>query len=242
MQHGDTVVIGAGRVGRTVAARLEGSRVYRRAHEAELNGCRRLLLATPDAAIAEVCAEVAPRLTPECAVIHFSGATSVHALDTAPGPRACVHPMQTIDPVRGGDQLEGAYAAVTGDEEAGNRLACELGMTPFALPDEAKPVYHAAAFFGSNALVTLTAVAIGLLERCGLERDLALEILHPLQQRTLDAAGDPPTGPIARGDAATVALQLEAIGPELQPLYRALARASLPLVPESSRDAVRGLL
>jgi predicted short-subunit dehydrogenase-like oxidoreductase (DUF2520 family) len=66
--------------------------------------------------------------------------------------------------------------------------------------------------------------------------------LRPLQERTLEVAGHAPTGPIARGDAATVAAHLEAIGPELAPLYRALGRATLPLVPPGSAAAVEQLL
>ena len=88
-------------------------------------------------------------------------------------------------------------------------------MTPFPLADDAKPVYHAASAFASNYLVTLTQVAVGLLERAGLDRELALRALRPLQERTVEVAGRPPTGPIARGDAATVAAHLEAIGPDL---------------------------
>jgi predicted short-subunit dehydrogenase-like oxidoreductase (DUF2520 family) len=240
--HTDTVVIGAGRVGRTVAARLEGARLFGRGRRPELAGCRLLLIATPDAAIEPVCRALAPSLDPGCAVVHLSGATSVHALDAARGPRACVHPLQTVWPDRGPDQLEGAYAAVTGDWDLGAALARDLGMTPFPLADEAKPVYHAASAFASNYLVTLTAVATGLLERAGIERDLALRALAPLQHRTVDVAGFPPTGPIARGDAGTVAAHLKAVGPELEQLYRELARATLPLVPSTSADAVRGLL
>ena len=239
---GGTVIIGAGRVGRTVAARLAGARMYGRGAPPDLEGCARLLIATPDAAIADVCAGLAPRLDPACAVIHFSGATSLHALDSASGPTACVHPLQTVWPDRGPDQLEGAFAAVTGNWETGSRLADELGMQPFALDDSAKPVYHAASAFASNYLVTLTAVAVGLLERAGLEREQALEALRPLQERTLEVAGLPPTGPIARGDADTVSAHLEAIGPALQPLYRELGRATLPLVRPEAADAVRSLL
>jgi predicted short-subunit dehydrogenase-like oxidoreductase (DUF2520 family) len=240
--HTSTVVIGAGRVGRTVAARLVGGRLYGRGERPDLDGCRRLLIATPDAAIAGVCAALAPRLDPACAVVHFSGATSVHALDTAPGPTACVHPLQTVWPERGPDQLEGAFAAVTGDWAVGAELARELGMTAFALDDAAKPVYHAASAFASNYLVTLTHVAVGLMERAGIERGQALAALAPLQHRTIEVAGGPPTGPIARGDAGTVAAHLEAVGPELAPLYRELGRATLPLVDHDAAAAVRGLL
>lgn len=235
-------MIGPGRVGRTVSARLPGSRLYGRGETPDLAGCELLLIATPDAAIAGVCAELAPRLDPACGVVHFSGATSVHALDPAPGPRACVHPLQTVWLDRGPNQLEGAHAAVTGDWDLGAGVARALGMTPFALDDAGKPVYHAATAFASNYLVTLTHVALELMERAGVERGQALEALRPLQLRTVEVAGDPPTGPIARGDAATVRAHLEAVGPERRELYRELGRATLPLVDPKAADAVRGLL
>jgi predicted short-subunit dehydrogenase-like oxidoreductase (DUF2520 family) len=240
--HTSTVVIGAGRVGRRVAARLVGARLAGRGATPDLAGCRLLLIATPDAEIEPVCRALAPLLPAGAAVVHFSGATSVHALDAAPGPTACVHPLQTVSADAGPDQLEGAYAAVTGDLEVGERLARGLGMTPFPLADQAKPLYHAASAFASNYLVTLTQVAAGLLERSGVDRELALQALAPLQLRTLEVAGLPPTGPIARGDAGTVAAHLEAIGPELAPLYRALGRATLPLVSPASAAAVEPLL
>ena len=235
------MVIGAGRVGSVVAARL-GARAYGRGAEVALTGVRLVCIATPDGAIANACRALAPRLAPETAVVHFSGATSVHALDAAPGPKACVHPVQTVWADRGPDQLEGAHAAVTGDWEVGAGLARDLGLEPFPLADDMKVLYHAAMVFASNYLVTLTATAVELLERTGLDRDLALRVLAPLQHRTVEVAGAGPTGPIARGDAETVTAHLEAVGPELAPLYRALGRATLPLVDPGSAAAVRDLL
>jgi predicted short-subunit dehydrogenase-like oxidoreductase (DUF2520 family) len=239
--HTRTVVIGAGRVGTVVAARL-GARLVARGEDPDLRGCRLLAIATPDAAIAGVCRTLAPRLEPEAAVVHFSGGTSLDALAAASGQRACVHPLQTVWPERGPDQLEGAHAAVTGDWELGAGLARALGMIPFALADEAKPVYHAASVLASNYLVTLTHAAVSLLGQAGLERDAALIALRPLQHRSVEVAGLPPTGPIARGDAATVAAHMDAVGPELAPLYRALGRATLPLVSPAAAAAVRGVL
>jgi predicted short-subunit dehydrogenase-like oxidoreductase (DUF2520 family) len=150
--------------------------------------------------------------------------------------------LQTVWPERGPHQLEGAHAAVTGDWELGAGLARDLGMIPFALADAAKPVYHAASVFASNYLVTLTHAAVSLLGQAGLEREMALMALRPLQHRSVDVAGLPPTGPIARGDAATIAAHLDAVGPELAPLYRALGRATLPLVTPAAADAVREVL
>jgi predicted short-subunit dehydrogenase-like oxidoreductase (DUF2520 family) len=239
--HNTTVVIGAGRVGTVVAARL-GAHVVARGEDPDLDGCRLLLIATPDSAIAEVCDALAPRLEAGAGVVHFSGGTSIAALDAASGPCASVHPLQTVWPDRGPAQLEGAHAAVTGDWELGAGLARTLGMMPFALADECKPAYHAASVFASNYVVTLTHAAAFLLERCGLEREAALAALSPLQHRTIDVAGLPPTGPIARGDAATVAAHLQAVGPELEPLYRALGRATLPIVAPASAASVGELL
>ena len=90
--------------------------------------------------------------------------------------------------------------------------------------------------------MTLTHVALELLRRAGLERELALAALRPLQHRTIEVAGRPPTGPIARGDAETVRAHLEAVGPELAPLYQALGRATLPLVDPDAAVAVEALL
>jgi predicted short-subunit dehydrogenase-like oxidoreductase (DUF2520 family) len=235
------VVIGAGRVGTVVAARL-GARLVARGEEPDLRGCGLLAIATPDAAIADVCRLLAPRLEPGAGVVHFSGGTSLAALVGVSSPRACVHPLQTVWPERGPDQLEGAHAAVTGDWELGAGLARALGTIPFALADEAKPAYHAASVFASNYLVTLTHAAVSLLQRAGLEREAALMALRPLQHRSVDVGGRPPTGPIARGDAATVSAHLRAVGPELEPLYRALGRATLPLVSPAAADAVREVL
>src|SRR6478609_9359588 len=157
--RGDTVVIGAGRVGSVVAARL-GARAYGRGADVPLDNVRIVCIATPDGAIADACRALAPRLGPETAVIHFSGATSVHALDAAPGPKACVHPVQTVWPERGPDQLEGAYGAVTGDWELGSGVARDLGLEPFPLADEHKVLYHAAMVFAANYLMTITRTAV----------------------------------------------------------------------------------
>jgi predicted short-subunit dehydrogenase-like oxidoreductase (DUF2520 family) len=131
---------------------------------------------------------------------------------------------------------------VTGDAATGERLARELGMTPFPLADEAKPVYHAATAFASNYLVTLTHVAAGLMQQAGIDEQLAYSALRPLQERTVEVAPGPPTGPIARGDAGTVEAHLAVLSPGLAELYRSLGRATLPLVPASSAAAVRPLL
>jgi predicted short-subunit dehydrogenase-like oxidoreductase (DUF2520 family) len=213
-------VVGAGRVGSAVSARLAERGVELRDDGAELH-----LLCVPDRAIAEVASAIEPGPW----VAHVSGATPLAALDPH-ARRFCVHPLQTIVHGRGPEQLDGAFAAVTAeDDEAlglGFELARLLGLLPFALADEAKPLYHAAAALASGYLVTLYRSAALLFEEAGAPP----AGLVPLMTRTIDNSFEL-TGPIARGDWATVESHVGAIRehrPELEPLYRALAEATAP--------------
>ena len=160
----------------------------------------------------------------------MSGATPLAAL--APHERRfSVHPLQTFTRLRGGEQLDGAWAAVTGETEdaraTGRWLAETLGLQPFALADSARTLYHAGAVFGSNYIVTLQRAASLLFEAAGAPP----EALEPLMRRTIEN-GFELTGPIARGDWATVEAHRAAIHaerPELDHLYETLAGATLAL-------------
>src|SRR5439155_16716477 len=117
-----------------------------------------VLLCVPDAAIAEVAAGIEPGPW----VAHVSGATALTAL--APHERRfSVHPLQTFTRERGPEQLDGAWAAVTAETpeagETGFELARLLGLRPFALADDERPLYHAGAVIASNYLVTLQRAA-----------------------------------------------------------------------------------
>ena len=214
-------VVGAGRVGSALAARLAERGVRLAPESAEL-----VLLCVPDRAIAQVAAVI----TPGPWVAHVSGATPLAAL--APHTRRFgLHPLQTFTRARGADQLDGAYAAVTSESdearEIGFELARLLGLTPFALREEQRDAYHAGAAIASNYLVTLRRAAGTLLEAAGAPP----EALDPLMRRTI-ANGFELTGPIARGDWATVDAHVAAIRrerPELEPMYAALARATAEL-------------
>ena len=211
--------IGRGRVGSAVAARLEERGVALR-EDAELT-----LLCVPDTAIRDV----ARGLTPGGWVAHVSGATPLSALDPHER-RFSLHPLQTFTRSRGPEQLDGAWAAVTAEtedaRELGFELARTLGLEPFELTDEARPLYHAGAAIASNYLVTLHRAASELLAAAGAPP----EALEPLMRRTIEN-GFELTGPIARGDWATVDRHLEALhasAPEVEPMYRALAEATAP--------------
>ena len=210
-------VIGAGRAGSAIAARLR----ERGVSVAEDGGLR--LLCVPDRVIADVARDlpVGPWIA------HVSGATPLAALEPHV-LRFSLHPLQTLTTQRGPEQLDGAWAAVTGETaEALTRaraLAATLGLRPFVLADDRRALYHAGAAIASNFLVTLHRAASQLLVDAGAPP----EALVPLMERTI-ANGFDLTGPIARGDTATVERHLEAIRaeePELEPLYAALAEAT----------------
>jgi predicted short-subunit dehydrogenase-like oxidoreductase (DUF2520 family) len=209
-------VIGRGRVGAAVAARLEERGIELR-EPAELT-----LLCVPDSAIRDVALGLSPDW-----VAHVSGGTPLSALDPHPR-RFSVHPLQTFTHRRGPAQLDGAWAAVTAEtEEARARgfdFAEILGLRPFELDEGDRAVYHAGASIASNYLVTLYWAASELVEAAGAPP----EALEPLIRRTVEN-GFELTGPVARGDWETVQRHVEAIQerrPQLEPLYRILAEAT----------------
>lgn len=214
-------------------------------------GAEIVVIATPDAVIATVCREMAEAgaLGSASAVVHASGATGLDALAAAASVGATtlsVHPLQTCPTVESAvEAIPGASFAVTAlDEEGhalGERLARDAGGHPFRIADERKPLYHAAAVFASNYLVTVTALARDAAQAAGLEDPIAL--LHPLQSTTLRNVGamGPEralTGPAARGDAGTIAAHVAALSaavPYAVEPYVALATAALDLAERAGR-------
>jgi predicted short-subunit dehydrogenase-like oxidoreductase (DUF2520 family) len=212
-------VIGRGRVGSALAARLEERGVAVR-EDGEL-----ALLCVPDTAIRDVAQGLS--LGPGRWVAHVSGATPLSALDPHER-RFSLHPLQTFTRARGPEQLDGAWAAVTAERDEARALGFELaellGLQPFELADDARPLYHAGAAVASNYLVTLHRVASELFAAAGAPP----EALEPLMRRTIDN-GFELTGPIERGDWETVEAHRRAIRaarPELEPLYDVLAEAT----------------
>jgi len=210
-------VIGTrGRVGSAVAGRLAERGVSLREGEAEL-----VLLCVPDRVIAEVAAAIAPGPW----VAHVSGGTPLAALDPH-GCRFSLHPLQTFTHDRGPEQLDGAWAAVTGETEealgVANELAALLGLRPFPLADDRRALYHAGAVIASNYLVTLRGMAGELLA----EAAVPPEALDPLMRRVIDNDFQL-TGPIERGDWQTVERHRAAVAetaPHLLAAYDELAR------------------
>lgn len=241
-------IVGDGRAGGSLAraARAAGIdvRVARRGGVAEAcDGAGAALLCVGDDEIAGACEEAIAASAPSF-VGHVSGATPLAALGAAAEAGAEVfsmHPLQTI-PDRETDLTAvptalSAHSAAGLDFAAG--LAQRLGLRPFALDDSARAAYHAAASIASNFLIALEESAAELLERAGV--DDARELLSPLVLRTAanwsERGGDALTGPIARGDEATVARHLEVLrerAPDLVPLYEALAHRTRELAAEAT--------
>jgi predicted short-subunit dehydrogenase-like oxidoreductase (DUF2520 family) len=208
-------LVGRGRVGTAFAARLEERGLALVDRDAELT-----VLCVPDKAIAEV----ARALPIGPWIAHVSGATPLAALEPHTR-RFGLHPLQTFTRARGPEQIDGAWGAVTAENAdaraRGMWLAETLGLRAFEIADRDRVLYHAGAAVASNYLVTLYRSASRLLELAGAPP----EALIPLMTRTIENDFEL-TGPIARGDVATIDAHLAAIdrhAPDLGPMYRALA-------------------
>jgi predicted short-subunit dehydrogenase-like oxidoreductase (DUF2520 family) len=231
-------IVGRGRVGTAFAAAFE-----RAGHAvsgplgrgAEGAGSDAVLLCVPDAEIARAAAHVARGPL----VGHCSGATGLDAL--TPHEAFSLHPLMTVT-AQGAD-FSGAGAAIAGTTPRALHVAADLahalGMRPVEIAEADRAAYHAAASIASNFLITLEAAAERVAAAVGLER----EQLVPLVRATVEnwsrlGPERALTGPVARGDAVTVARQREAIAelaPDLLALFDELVTATRELA--DSREA-----
>ena len=200
------------------------------------------LIATPDDQIAPTCAALAASgiLNQHSIVVHCSGALSSSALAAAAGQGAAI---ASIHPVRSFAQPEKVVAdfsatlcGVEGDARALDILAdCfgAIGASFVPILAQHKALYHAAAVFACNYLVTLQEVAQTTYAQAGIAPDVALQMMEPLVRETIDnifsqGPAQALSGPIARGDLATVAKQQQALA-QWRPDYAGLYQAFTPL-------------
>ena len=245
-----TTVVGAGRVGNALhrALRAGAGEVALAGRDEVEDACadaELVLLCVPDEEIVAACERVtavAPKLR---FLGHTSGATRLEALAPAAERGIAVfslHPLQTIPDLDA--DLTGAPAAIAGSSSAALDLARELAeicqMSPFEVPEDSRAAYHAAASIASNFLIALETSAEDLLRAAGIED--GRQLLAPLVLRTAanwaEHGSGALTGPIARGDEATVQRQLEAIeeiAPELADAYRALAERTRAIAAAGDR-------
>lgn len=199
-----------------------------------------VLLAVPDDALTDLVAGLATTRVWRSGQIaaHTSGAHGLApfapAVDQGVIPLA-LHPAMTftgtsLDLAR----LHEACFGITTPEPlraVAEALVMEMGGEPVWVPEASRPLYHSALAHGSNHLVTLVAQTREILAEAGVEHGERL--LRPLLQASLDnalASGDSAlTGPVARGDAGTVATHLrvlDALAPDIRPAYAAHATAT----------------
>lgn len=212
-----------------------------------------LLLSVDDDSIAEVCQQLAGRISEPTrrVVAHLSGALSssvlapLRELGVSVGS---IHPIRSFSAdAHASAELEGTVASIEGDEAAVRaleKLAALLGMRSTRIESEAKPLYHTAACIASNYMVTLFALSCEMMVRCGMDPALARESLTHLMSGTVrNLEGQPPeqalTGPIARGDAHTIRGHLDALEQvgdcRVKTIYRLLGLETVRLAERGRR-------
>jgi predicted short-subunit dehydrogenase-like oxidoreductase (DUF2520 family) len=227
-------IVGRGRMGPALARALSAAGhpvIGPLGRGADGAGADVVLLCVPDAEIAAAAAAVAPR--DGLLVGHCSGATGLDVLQ--PHEALGLHPLMTVTKERAA--FAGAGCAVAGSTAraaaTAEALAESLGMRPFDVADEHRAAYHAAAAIASNFLTTIEAAAERLAATAGVPREALVPLVRAsVENWAAHGAERALTGPIARGDEATVARHRAAIAertPELAELYDLLAAATREL-------------
>ncbi len=232
-------IIGPGRAGRSFARALDGVgwtvvEVRGRGEPVDdaAEGVDLLVVSTPDAAIAEVVAEVRP--VPSTVVCHLAGSLGLEVLE-GHERRAAVHPLVAMpEPEVGAERLvAGSWFAVAGDPLATD-LVDALGGRWFVIADEHRIAYHAAAAIASNHLVALLGQAERVAASAGVPLDAYLDLVRAtVENVAVLGPAAALTGPAARGDWITIGRHLDvlhALDPLEREAYEAMVRLARRLV------------
>ncbi len=217
---GSCAVVGDGRIGRALVASLPWLKgPFGRGFDG--TGFDVVILAVTDAEIAPAAGAI--RFGP--LVGHCAGSLGLDVL--SPHEAFGLHPLMTV--IGESAQFAGAPVAVAGSTPralgVAHALAEALGMDAFEIADVDRAAYHAAASIASNFLVTLEDAAEIMLGTAGADRTILLPLVRAAIENWAEVGTSSLTGPIKRGDEATVARQRAAIverAPELVPLFDAL--------------------
>ncbi len=228
---GHRVVSVAGRTPDAESTRIAAARFEVRVAPVQFagRGAGLVLIATPDDAIGATASAIAQSLEPDTLVLHLAGAHGLAAFAPLVELRpdvlvGALHPLQTLPTPD--TPVAGAWAAVAGPPLV-TELARGLGMYPFAVADDHRAMYHAAAVIASNHVVAL----LGQVERLADAAGVPFAAFEPLTRSSVEHSFEVGpaaalTGPVARGDVATVTGHLDAIPDDEQRVYRALADAA----------------
>jgi predicted short-subunit dehydrogenase-like oxidoreductase (DUF2520 family) len=211
-------IVGAGRMGMALADALSAAALDvhgpLRRGETPSEDRHIVLLCVPDSQIEDAAAALP--VIPGRLVGHTSAATTLTAL--APQEAFSLHPLMTV--TEHGATFEDATAAIAGTTPralaTARALATTLGMRPVHVADADRAAYHAAASIASNFLVTLAGLAERLARTAGIEREPLVALVQASVANWAQlGAQEALTGPIARGDEATVARQRAAVAARL---------------------------
>jgi len=223
-------------------------------------GSDMILITTQDSQIAAVSQSLRALITSPSSVFITSGAISssviAHFRDSG-CTVGSIHPLLSVsDPILGADRFQGAYFCVEGDGEAvkqARSIVDALKGHSFTIKTDKKALYHAAAVTASGDVTALIDMAIGMLEKCGLERDAAGKVLLPLITSTVENLAEQGieaslTGPFKRGDIETFERHLETMKANTTPdeleIYLNLGKRSLEIalrLPETDHPALAEL-
>lgn len=208
-----------------------------------------VVVAVPDGAVAEVAASLIGRIPAHVPVLHTAGALSLDVLSALADeghPVGSVHALAAVsDPVAGADRLRGASFGVEGEGAAAalaERIVAACGGRLLRVKPGGKPLYHASAVFAANYATALLSVGEHLMERAGIPPEDARAALAGLAAGAVanTAAHGPAaalTGPISRGDDATIRLHLSRLSAQERPLYCLLGYEALRLARAAGLDS-----
>lgn len=187
-------------------------------------------------------------------VLHSSGALASDELDVLRGRGSTVaslHPMMTFVSA-GVPSLDGVPFAIEGDAKAvrvAGRIARDLGGSVFPISKKNKPAYHTWGSFSSPLLVALLVTAEQVAGTAGISSRAARKRMLPILQQTLSnyaqyGGAGAFSGPLIRGDVATIRKHLEVLRrlPRARTAYIALAQAALQKLPVVRRKQSARLL
>ena len=215
-----------------------------------------VLITTPDDLILSACKEIA--ITSEIKgklVFHMSGAGGLDLLEPARRAGASVasiHPLQSFSSIDQAIQnIPGSYFGVTADKKAqpiAKNIIRNLGGIPLVISPQQKPLYHAAACFASNYLVSLMNVVESIYQAIGLNKKDAQRAFLPLvygSLKNIENSGSISslTGPIARGDSGTIKKHITALNknlPQYSSLYSSLGLITVKIARQKGTLNARG--
>ena len=238
-------VVGVADISRAAAERfaklVPGCRVFQKNQEL-VDAADLVFITTADDFISKVSSELKWRKGQ--VAVHCSGASTLQSLEAARQQGAgvgSIHPCQTFAGIEQAiENLPGSTFGIEAEEPVKTTLtemARALKGDIVYLTSEDKVLYHAAAAIACNYFTTIVKLATGLWENFGKTSADGIKAYMPLLRGTLtniETVGFPKclTGPIARGDVATVRRHLAALdkyAPQMLPLYKELGRFTIPI-------------